>query len=66
MGGPLCQCAGCNAWEMVDGAGQGGHAPPQGEEGTHLEMSAVKMCLLGVCCCIPSATGGQQVIDLTK
>lgn len=26
-----------------------GHMPPQGQDGTHLEMAAVKMCLLGVC-----------------
>lgn len=45
MGGPLCSCTGCNAWEMVDGA----PAMVTHEEGTHLEMAAVKMCLLGVC-----------------
>lgn len=30
-----------------------GHTPPQGGEGTHLEMAAVKMCLLGCLLCIP-------------
>lgn len=48
MGGPLCLRTGCNAWEMVDGAGAIGHTPPWREEGTHLEMAAVKMWLLGV------------------
>lgn len=45
----MCSCNGCNAWEIVDGAGVMATQLPQGEESTDLEMAAVKMCLLAVC-----------------
>ncbi len=35
---------GNGGWSRCDG-----HTLPPGEEGTHLETAAVKMCLLGVC-----------------
>lgn len=53
MGALLCLCTRCNAREMVDSACEIATVP-QGEEGNHLEMAVVKMCLFGVCICIPS------------
>lgn len=45
----LCWCSGCNAWEMVDGAGELATHCHGERKGTHLEKAAVKMRLLGVC-----------------
>lgn len=65
MRGPLCSCTGCNAWEMVDGAGamathrHGERKHPSGN-GCRDDMCAG--CLL----CIPLAAGGRQVIDYSE
>lgn len=61
MSEPLCLCAGCNAWEVVDGASVLGRTAPEGEEGTRLEKASVKICLLCIRCILP--TDGQKVID---
>lgn len=43
------------------------HTPPQGEEeGTHLEMAAVKMCLLGVCYVSPQPPVADRLLIKQK
>lgn len=43
-----------------------GHTPPQGEDGTHLEMAAVKMCLLGVCYISPQPLVADRLLIKQK
>ncbi len=51
---------------MGNGGRCDGHTPPRGDEGTHLEMAAVKMCLLGVCYVSPQPAMADRLLIKLK